>query len=197
MVIERSRLEQTTVHGALCSAMLLVGRNASPAWRRRSIRIFSPVNARSPLGVGDEVGLYLGKGAVDFEPDTSMTFWAIARHATRTLNVPEVLTSMHELTQGLRGTLAQGLDVDGAVKWRQSALARDIMVTNLGRLHFQENFGTLEISSMWGPLAMSGYPGDHSVGVATVGANRHLTLASRQPFPSMLEQTQAVLASHL
>src|SRR6266481_1561225 len=57
---ERARREGTTVQGALCATLVLAGRKASSTWRKQSVRVMSPVNARAHLGAGEACGLYLG-----------------------------------------------------------------------------------------------------------------------------------------
>jgi hypothetical protein len=184
----RARAEQTTMHGALCSAMVRAGWSASADWREKSLRVFSPVDVRSLLGVGDEqCGLFLASTSVAIEPNTSESFWAVARRAMQGLNVPAARTGVHARTQGQRELLNGGLDAAGAVQIRQTALARDIMLTNLGRIRFNPEIGPFKLTSMWGPLAFSGYPGDHTVGVATVSGITHLTHASRSALPSLLD----------
>jgi hypothetical protein len=193
-IIVRARTERTTMHGALCSAMVHAAWNASAEWRQKSLRIFSPVDVRSVLGIGDDqCGLFLTSSSVVIERNGSESFWAVARQATQGLNVPGARAAISAQTRGQRKLLNSGLDAVGAVKIRQGALARDIMLTNLGRLRFQTEIGRFRLTSMWGPLALSGYPGDHTVGVATVEGCAHLTLASRSPLPSMLELAEVSL----
>jgi hypothetical protein len=193
-IVLRARTEHTTMHGALCSAMVHAGWSASAEWRKKSLRIFSPVNVRSVFGIGDdECGVFLTASSVVIERNASESFWAVARQATQGLNVPGARGAVCAQTQAQRKLLNSGLDAVGAVKIRQSALARDIMLTNLGRLRFQTEIGRFKITSMWGPLALSGYPGDHTVGVATAEDRAHLTLASRSPLPSMLELAEDIL----
>ncbi|MFM0123848.1 condensation domain-containing protein [Paraburkholderia sp. RL18-101-BIB-B] len=193
-IILRARAEHTTMHGALCSAMVHAGWNASAEWREKSLRIFSPVDVRSVFGIGDDqCGLFLASSSVVIERNASESFWAVARQATQGLNVPGARGAICAQTQGQRKLLNSGLDAVGAVKIRQNALARDIMLTNMGRLRFQTEIGRFKLTSMWGPLALSGYPGDHTVGVATVEGSAHLTLASRSPLPSMLELAEVIL----
>jgi hypothetical protein len=193
-IILRARAEHTTMHGALCSAMVHAGWNASTEWREKSLRIFSPVDVRSVFGIGDDqCGLFLASSSVAIERNASESFWAVARRATQGLNAPGARDAICAQTQGQRKLLNSGLDAVGAIKIRQNALARDIMLTNLGRPRFRTEIGRFKITSMWGPSALSGYPGDHTVGVATVEGCAHLTLASRSPLPSMLELAEDIL----
>jgi NRPS condensation-like uncharacterized protein len=52
---ERARHEGTTVQGALCAALVLAGRKTSRTWRKQSVRVMSPVNARAHLGAGERI----------------------------------------------------------------------------------------------------------------------------------------------
>jgi len=47
---ERARTEETTFHGALCSAVIHAARMTSPAWSQETMRLLSPINARKQCG---------------------------------------------------------------------------------------------------------------------------------------------------
>src|SRR5205807_10512542 len=84
---ERARREGTTVQGALCAALVLAGRKTSSTWRKQSVRVMSPVNARAHLGAGEACGLYLGAGAmIRFQPGASGDFWELARFSKQKIS---------------------------------------------------------------------------------------------------------------
>src|ERR1700716_3810478 len=45
-LVARARSENTTVHGALCSAVVRAGRMFSQAWRQKPVRVLSNINVR-------------------------------------------------------------------------------------------------------------------------------------------------------
>ncbi len=149
-IAQRARIERTTVHGALCSALLRAGRSAIPEWRSRNVLFFSPVNLREQWNIDDDCGLFLGTGKVSLEPDRHESFWEVARNAMRGINVPGVRQSIGEQTRRQREALEGGLDAARAMELRQTALARDIMLTNLGRVRFDTTIGRFKLTAMWG-----------------------------------------------
>jgi hypothetical protein len=56
---DRVRQERTTVHGALCAALVLAGRQLSADWRDIPPRILSPINTRRLLHAGESCGMFL------------------------------------------------------------------------------------------------------------------------------------------
>src|SRR5258707_4126677 len=76
----RARQEGTTVHGALCAALVLASREVFAAWREIPLRILSPINARPLLGVGESCGVFLCATTSVFDRQ-AMDFLDIARDA--------------------------------------------------------------------------------------------------------------------
>src|SRR5262245_5908822 len=77
---DRARQEGTTVHGALCAALVLASREVFAAWREIPLRIFSPIDARPLLDAGESCGVFLGATTSVFDRQ-AMDFWDIARDA--------------------------------------------------------------------------------------------------------------------
>src|ERR1035438_2413659 len=79
-IVRRSRVEQTTVQGALCAAFLLAGRKLTADWAELPIRCVSPINLRKFCpGVADDVGLFIGRGVSVHSPGEEGSFWSLAR----------------------------------------------------------------------------------------------------------------------
>ncbi|MFC0691349.1 phthiocerol/phthiodiolone dimycocerosyl transferase family protein [Paraburkholderia humisilvae] len=192
-LVQRARADRTTLHGMLCAALLHSGRNATPEWRERPVVILSPVDMRLQWGIEDDCGCFLTSAAASLGPAPDQTLWETARAAVAGLNAAAARESVRESTRRLRDMLEGGLDAAGAVRLRQTAIARDVMVTNLGNIRFDPTLGPFRLTALWGPLAMSGYPGNHTVGVSTVNGNASLTLASRVPPPRFLEYARDLL----
>jgi len=76
----RARQEGSTVHGALCAALVLASREVFAPWREIPLRIFSPINARPLLDAGESCGVFLGATTSVFDRQ-AMNFWDIAREA--------------------------------------------------------------------------------------------------------------------
>jgi len=75
----------------------------------------------------------------------------------------------------------------------QKGFATEIMVTNLGRLSYETDFGTLKLEGIWGPLALSGSKGDQTIGVTTTNGSMRLVHVSRIPLKSLLSVAENIL----
>jgi hypothetical protein len=76
--------EKTTVHGALCAALVIAGRQAIGEWADEPVRILSPIDIRKLLGIGDHCGLFVSAEPVSFKSGET-DFWELARFAKRQL----------------------------------------------------------------------------------------------------------------
>jgi hypothetical protein len=111
---ERARREGTTVQGALCAALVLAGRKTSSTWRKKSVRVMSPINVRAPLGAGEACGLYLVGGMIPFQPSDSRTFWELARFAKKELSPSQTFQSLSSSLHGLEAIMTKDVDVETA-----------------------------------------------------------------------------------
>ncbi|WP_354688153.1 phthiocerol/phthiodiolone dimycocerosyl transferase family protein [Cupriavidus plantarum] len=173
-----ARAAHTTVHGALCAAMLLTGRAHLSAWRRSAIKLVSPIDLRRQFGTEEDCAVYVTVGNALVEPDARHGFWDMARHILRTTNVPGSRASVRAETRDLSGQLRNGLDAAGVVRARRMGQARDLIVSNIGPLRYDTRMGPYEMTALWGPFVQTGDRGDHMLGVATVDGRLHLGLTS-------------------
>jgi hypothetical protein len=191
---ERCRQERTTVHAALCAALVLANRLLTDQWKGIPIRISSPVNARKLLGLGDDCGLLLGSATVSFEPDESRTFWDVARHAKAGLAHAQTLEGVAEYTSIMHQAIRNQIDVRSAEK----ALAFDMMVTNLGNLPYETPFGELTLEELWGPAVLAGTVENiQTIGAATTNGALCLVHSSYKPIEKLLDVTEQIFVSEL
>jgi NRPS condensation-like uncharacterized protein len=174
----RARREQTTVQGALCAALVLAGRMTSNAWPKRPVRVMSPINVRAHLGAGEACGLYLGGGMIHFQPGDSRTFWELARFAKNELSPSQTVQSLSTSLHGLEAIMTKNMDVETAAQIAAGAFARDLMVSNLGQMPYESEFGDLKLEAVWGPTALQGLDGEQNVGIATTNGAIRLLHAS-------------------
>jgi NRPS condensation-like uncharacterized protein len=191
---ERARREGTTVQGALCAALALAGRKTSSAWRKQSVRVMSPVNARAHLRAGEACGLYLGAGAmIPFQPGDSSGFWEMARFAKQKISPSQTFQSLSASLHGLEAIMNKDMDVETAAQIAAGAFARELMVSNLGQMPYGSEFGRLRLEAVWGPTALQGLVGEQNVGVATTNGALRLLHASYILIPHLLENTELIL----
>lgn len=191
---ERARREGTTVQGALCAALVLAGRKTSSAWRKRPVRVMSPVNVRAHLGAGEACGLYLGGGGmISFQPGDSRAFWELARFAKKEISPSQTFQALSTSLHRLEAIITKDMDVETAAQISAGAFARDLMVSNLGQLPYESEFGNLKLEAVWGPTALQGLDGEQNVGIATTNGAIRLLHASYSLIPHLLENTELIL----
>jgi hypothetical protein len=190
---ERARREGTTVQGTLCAALVLAGRRTSSKWRERSVRVMSPINVRAPLGAGESCGLYLVGGMIPFQPSDSRAFWELARFARQELSPSQTFESLSTSLNGLEAIMTKDMDVETAAQIAAVAFARDLMVSNLGQMPYESEFGKLKLEAVWGPTALQGLDGEQNVGIATTNGAIRLLHASYSLIPRLLENTELIL----
>jgi NRPS condensation-like uncharacterized protein len=191
---ERARREGTTVQGALCAALVLAGRKTSSTWRNQSVRVMSPVNARAHLGAGEACGLYLGGGGmISFQPGDARAFWELARFAKKEIAPSQTFRSLFTSLHGLEAIMTKDMGVETAAQIAAGAFARDLMVSNLGQMPYESEFGKLKLEAVWGPTALQGLDGEQNVGIATTNGAIRLLHASYSLIPHLLENTELIL----
>jgi Condensation domain len=190
---ERARREGTTVQGALCAAFVLAGRKTSSKWRKQSVRVVSPINVRAHLGAGEACGLYLVGRSTPFQPGNSGAFWELARFAKKELAKSQTFPSLSTSLHGLEVIMTKDMDVETAAQIAAGAFARDLMVSNLGEMPFESEFGKLKLEAVWGPTALQGLDGEQNVGIATTNGALTLLHASYSLIPHFLENTELIL----
>ena len=190
---ERTHCEGTTVQGALCAALVLAGRKTSSKWRKESVRVMSPINVRAHLGAGEACGLYLSGGMISFEPDDSRAFWELARFVKKELSPSQTIQSLSASLHGLEAVMTKDVDVETAAQIAAEGFARDLMVSNLGQMPCESEFGTLKLEAVWGPTALQGLDGEQNVGIATTNGAIRLLHASYSLIPHLLENTELIL----
>jgi hypothetical protein len=191
---ERARREGTTVHGALCAALVLAGRKTSSTWRKQTVRVMTPINARAPLGAGEACGVYLAGGSiVPFQPGASRAFWELARFAKKEISPSQTFQALSTSSRRLQAIMTKDMGVETAAQIAAGAFARDLMVSNLGQMPYESQFGKLKLEAIWGPTALQGLDGEQNVGIATTNGAIRLLHASYSLIPYLLENTELIL----
>lgn len=177
-LVMRSREEETTLHGALISALVLAGRRVFPKWREKPVRVLSPISVRGLLGVGEECCLSLVAKWMPFAPEENRSFWELARFVRSAVAETARLETIIKDTAGLR-KFVDGMDVSGSEQVSER-FNRELVVSNIGRVTFRSDFGPLRLLSMWGPTLHSGFEDEFSMAVCTVNGACGLAVTSRE-----------------
>ncbi len=189
----RCKAEGTTVHGALCAAFVMAGREIERDWKNIPIRLVSPASIRKTLGTNDNVAQYIVAKTIIYPEQTESAFWDLARFSKREIEGISSLESIETNIEIASQWVFNSKDVMEISNLLQKGFATEMMVTNLGRLSYQTDFGTLKLEGIWGPLALSGSKGDQTIGVTTTNGSMRLMHVSRIPLKSLLNVAENIL----
>jgi NRPS condensation-like uncharacterized protein len=192
-IIERAREEKTTVHGAICAAVLLSARKMRSEWADRKIEMISPICARRPLQLDDNYGLNITTHAVYFEGEQRFPFWDIARMAKAGLAGTETEEHVRNYINFFRDITFNSADLQKMIDILKNAFNHEIMVTNLGRVKYDTNFGKLKLKAVYGPMVRSGKGNEQTIGAISSNGSLCLTNTSDNPINGLLEAMEEIL----
>jgi hypothetical protein len=75
--------------------------------------------------------------------------------------------------------------VQGIAQFELQVCACEMMVSNLGVLPFEADFGDLRLEALWGPSVFVGIEGEQMTGAAPVRGAIHLLHSSYTPIASL------------
>jgi Condensation domain len=188
-LITRARAERTTVHSALVSAMSQV---IIASGRNEFVRVLTPIDIRTHLGVGDDVCLYISAARTAFIRPQLTDLWDMARTVGDQLagarSVPAVLAAS--------AATEQFIPVDATT---QDAEA--FTIAGLSFEAFASNLGVLDMGApqpvrlvaIWGPAILGQIQGELSAGICTFNGQLRIVCASHDPFPDYLDRVRDVL----
>jgi len=189
----RARQEGSTVHGALCAALVLASREVFVPWREIPLRIFSPINARPLLDAGESCGVFLGATTSVFDRQ-AMDFWDIARDARIGIAANKTSENIAAQLSAFRRVVGNGADVATVAEFVAEVFASEVLLTNLGDLSFDRQFGPVTLKAIFGPAVLTGFEDHQTIGVATLSGALCLLHTSHTPPEGLLEKIQSVLA---
>jgi hypothetical protein len=147
---KRAQQEETTVHGALCAALVLAGRQAIGEWIDNPVHVLSPIDIRNLIGTGEHCGLFISAATVPFRPDAPTDFWELARFAKRQLGGAQTRDGVAPAIHAIQQSISEGLDVETASQFAAHGFAHDAVLTNLGNLRYETGFGQFKLEALWG-----------------------------------------------
>ncbi|RZL20441.1 MAG: condensation protein [Pedobacter sp.] len=193
-LLKKAREEGTTVHGAICAAVLIAGRKLRSEWSDVKMELVTPICTRGALNLDDNFGLNITTHSGFFENEQKLPFWELARFVKSGLegtnskkHVSDYLHFFRELTFGHNDTQKM-LDV------LKEAFNHQIMVTNLVRVKYDTDFGDLQLKSLYGPMVRSGKGMEQTVGAVSTNGSLSLTNTSDNPIDGLLEAIEELLA---
>jgi hypothetical protein len=190
---QRAQQEGTTVHGALCAALVLAGRQAVGEWIDNPVRVLSPIDIRNLIGMGEHCGLFISAATVPFRPDAPTDFWALARFAKRQLAGAQTPAGVSPVIHAMQQAISKGLDVETASQFAAHGFAHEAVLTNLGNIRYQTGFGKFKLEALWGPAVVGGFEGERTIGAVTLNGSLHLLHTSHTPAPFLFERMEHAL----
>ncbi len=153
-LVARCRKEDTTVHGALCAALLKA--IADQIYRMHSdtkpltIGCMSTVDLRRFLNppIGEEVGLYFSMAITAHRVKKDIRFWDLARDTKKTVHQsvengePLVFLSL------LDRFLSKDAKPEDLISLTSKIYPSTMLVTNLGRVTIPERYGPLKLQEV-------------------------------------------------
>jgi NRPS condensation-like uncharacterized protein len=190
---DRARQEGTTVHGALCAALVLASREVFTEWRDTPLRIMSPINARPLIDVGESCGVFVSATTSVFDGEAK-DFWDLARDARNSITANQTSEYIAAGLSAFHQVVGDGAEVATAAEFAAQVFANEVMVTNLGILSFDRQFGAVTLKALFGPAVLTGFEGQQTIGVATVNGALCLLHTGHTTQDGLLEKTHRILA---
>jgi hypothetical protein len=188
-LITRARAEQTTVHSALVSAMSQV---IIESGRNEFVRMLTPCDFRSHIGVDDDVCLYFTAIRTAFTREQLTDLWDMARM------VSDQLAGARSVPALLAGSAAteQFIPVDATTEDTEA-----FMVGGLSFEAFASNLRVLDMGTpeavrpvaIWGPAILVQIQGELASGVCTFNGQLRIVSASHEPYPDYLDRVRDIL----
>jgi hypothetical protein len=189
-LIKRAKEEGTTVHSVLIAALSLAGARYSKDWDATAVRCLTNSDVRSQFGISEASGLLFSFYVQRFDAVSDQPFWDKARGAREVFlsgfTEQGVVDAMNELKKAVAEEQTARKFLAAA---SEASYAHDLMVTNYAGYKVRTEYGRLRVTSLFTGSASSG----QKVSVITVNGRLGMTLVSRQPFPTLLEDAREIL----
>jgi hypothetical protein len=188
-LVGRVRAERTTVHCALVSAM---SRVIIESGRNEFVRMMSPIEIRSHIGVDDDVCLYITATRTAFTRDQLTDLWDMARIVSDQLagarSVPALLSSSAATEQ----FIPVDATTEDAEAFLRAGLSFEALATNLGVLDMGPPEAVRPVA-IWGPAILVQVQGELITGICTFNGQLRMVSASHDPLPNYLDRVHDVL----
>lgn len=177
-LIHRCREEGTTVHAAICTAVLFAIALEQKAAVEQTLKCFSPMNLRPYLqsNLEQDCGTYIAPGLTTHSIGAESLFWQTARSLKSELATQMESNYLLNLAQRHELLVSAKPDPKFVQQIFLKRCTSDAMVTNLGRLAIPQQFGHLSLQAIYGPVVRSGFAQERVLGIATLDNRLSFTL---------------------
>jgi len=194
-LIKRAKIEHTTVHSVITAAIILAGRALNHEWNDREVGVVHPLSPRKFYQAEEEYAMLVNLITIGYDTKSGHQIWDFAR--TISVSIAEAKTQeWQEGALSSVGTLFN-LDLDLETIYEQILLATksDMMVTNIGKLDFQNDFGSIELKSIWGPMVITPHQASHTIGVNTFDGRLRLTISSAKFITGLSKMVEKIIVA--
>ncbi len=190
---QRARQEGTTIHGIVCAAVAIAGRDTDRRWRENPLRLFTPVDIRGLVGVEDYCMDAFSKAVTIIETNSPASPWDLARFIRSTLLPFKTAEGNEPVLSAISGAMAANMNVEEGAEFNRMAFSEEAMVSNVGLVPYSPDFGKVTVKSLWAPVMLRGHEPEQTIGVATINGSIHLVHTSWRPIPGLLEGVEQKL----
>ncbi|MFD3373774.1 MULTISPECIES: peptide synthetase [unclassified Streptomyces] len=186
-LVDRCRLESTSVHAALCAAAAVVFHRRG----REFVRVLTPVDLRRAGGLVDEVVNRFVGARTASEAHEADDFWKLARNTRESLThqrAPHAIKAA-----GAQLTEHAPASAEEAEAMMAAATAADIQITNLG-VATPRRQSASTLTALWGPTQITQLRSERVLGVVTTGGQLRMTELTHDPVAGLAWDIAAVLA---
>jgi Condensation domain len=188
-LVTRARAEQTTMHSALVSAMTRV---IFESGRNEFVRMTTPCEFRSHIGVGDDVCLYFTAARTAFTREQLCDLWAMARMVSDQLSVARSLPAVLDASAATEQFIPVNATPDDAEDFMIRGLSFEAFASNLRVLDMGRPLAVRPVA-IWGPAILAQVQGEMSAGVCTFNGRLRIVTASHDPLPGYLDRVRDIL----
>jgi hypothetical protein len=188
-LIARAHAERTTVHSVLVSAM---SRVLIESGCKQFVRMLSPIDIRSHIGVDDDVCLYLTVTRTAFTREQLTDLWDMARMVSDQLAGARSLPALLAASAAIERFIPVDATTEDVEAFTLTGLSFEAFASNLGVL----DMGTPEATrpvAIWGPAILVQVEEELTNGICTFNGQLRIVSASHDPLADYLDRVRDVL----
>lgn len=170
-IVQRCRVERTSVHTALVAA---ASRVRSLLYGEEFVRAATLIDVRGLIGAGEDCGAYFRHTRTGMSPHDGKTLWDQARLVKAELATARSTAATVATTTAIEQFMSANADPKAVESLLASALSTEVTISNL-RVVDMEPSGPIHPTAIWGPVAPSMFGGEVTLGITTFESRLRVT----------------------
>jgi Condensation domain len=184
-IINKCQKAKTSVHAAICAAFLLAVAEQNMQSNNLEIsnlfKCFSPISIRPFLSeIEEDFGFYATYLLIVEAITPNLSLWELARSIKTKLNQKLEPENIFDRIPGSEAFLSTRPSPNEVVNMMESVNSYDVIVSNLGRVKFSQQYGKLQLTSIYGPSFTTHFSNDIVIGVTTLEDRMFYSLVHSQ-----------------